>query len=61
MNQQNRRSQSILDYVSLIIIVIAVLLIMGYYVRNSLSGKFRQAADTFGGGEVYQPGHTIQK
>lgn len=55
---KNRQGQSILDYVFLILIVVAVLLIMGYYVRNSLSGKFREAADVFGGGEVYQPGHT---
>lgn len=57
---KNKQGQSILDYVSLILIVVAALLIMGYYIRNSLSGKFREAADVFGGGEVYQPGHTIQ-
>jgi nitrogen fixation protein FixH len=48
--------QSLLDYVLLFTIVVAVLLIMGYYVRNSLSGKYREAADVFGQGEVYIPG-----
>ena len=52
------RAQSIIDYVVTFTVVVAVLLIMGYYIRNSLSGKFRESADTFGQGEVYQPGET---
>ncbi len=57
----NRRGQSMIDYVILTAIVIAVLLIMGYYVRNSLCGKFRESADVFGGGEVYEPSVTTRK
>lgn len=53
--------QAMLDYVILTAIVIAVLLIMGYYVRNSLSGKLRESADVFGGGEVYEPSVTTRK
>jgi hypothetical protein len=52
------KAQSILDYAVFIIILIAVLSIMAYYVRNSLSGRFRDMADVFGSGEVYQPGQT---
>lgn len=48
-----RKGQSLLDYILLFTIVVAVILIMGYYVRNSLSGKYREAADVFGQGEVY--------
>ena len=51
-----RKGQSLLDYILLFTIVVAVILIMGYYVRNSLSGKYREAADVFGQGEVYVPG-----
>jgi hypothetical protein len=47
--------QSLLDYVLLFTIVLAALLIMGYYIRNSLSGKYRDAADVFGQGETYKP------
>ncbi len=47
--------QSVIDYIFLFTIVVAALLIMGYYVRNGISGKFRDAADTFGQGEVYIP------
>lgn len=50
-----KRGQSMLDYVLFLTIIIATLLIMGYYIRNSLSGKYREAADTFGTGEVYSP------
>ena len=50
------RGQSLLDYILLFVIVVAALLIMGYYIRNSLSGKYREAADVFGQGEVYIPG-----
>lgn len=50
--------QAILDYVILLAVVIAALLIMGYYIRNSLSAKLREGADTIGQGEVYRPGNT---
>ena len=52
------KGQAMLDYLFLLTIVIAILLLMGYYVRNSLSGKLRESADTFGRGEVYLPGDT---
>jgi len=54
----HKKGQGMLDYVILLTIVIAILLIMGYYIRNSLSGKIREGADVFGKGEVYMPGHT---
>lgn len=50
-----QRAQSLLEYVVSFAIVVAVLLIMGYYVRNSLSGKYREGADVFGRGETYKP------
>ena len=54
--RKSTAGQSLLDYILLFAIVVAALLIMGYYVRNSLSGKYREAADVFGQGEVYIPG-----
>lgn len=53
-----RNGQAILDYVILLAVVIATLLIMGYYIRNTFSGKFREGADVIGQGEVYRPGST---
>ncbi len=52
----NRRSgQAILDYVILLLIVIASLAVMGYYVRNTFSGKMREGADSIGQGETFRP------
>ena len=53
--RKNISGQSLLDYILLFTIVIASLLIMGYYIRNSLSGKYRETADVFGQGETYIP------
>lgn len=44
-----------LDYVIFLTIIVATLLVMGYYIRSSLAQKHREAADTFGAGEVYRP------
>lgn len=56
MMRKNSAGQGTLDYVLLFAIVVAALLIIGYYVRNSLSGKYRDTADVFGQGENYIPG-----
>ncbi|MBL7130236.1 MAG: hypothetical protein ISS45_02320 [Candidatus Omnitrophica bacterium] len=49
------RAQAILDYVVSLTIVIAILLLMGYYIRNSLVSKYREGADNFGRGDIYVP------
>ena len=54
-----RKAQSILEYSVLLIIIIASLAIMGYYLRNAFSGKMREGADSIGQGEVYRPGNTV--
>ena len=53
-----KSAQSILEYVVLLIIIIASLVIMRYYLRNAFSGKMREGADSIGQGEVYLPGKT---
>lgn len=50
-----RRGQGILDAVVIFIVIVAALLLMARYIRNALSGKFREAADSFGRGEVFEP------
>lgn len=44
-----------LDYVVFLTVIIAALILMGVYIRNSLSGKLREGADVFGRGETYVP------
>lgn len=53
-----RNGQSILEYIILLIIIIASLAIMRYYLRNTLSGKLREGADSIGQGETFRPGKT---
>ncbi|MFC1594083.1 hypothetical protein ACFL38_02025 [Candidatus Omnitrophota bacterium] len=50
-----RGGQALIDYTIMLIILIATVLIMQYYIRNSLAGKFREGADVFSRGEVYAP------
>lgn len=55
-----KQAQGILDYIFVLLIVIVVILLMGAFIRNALSGKMREAADTFGQGEVYAPFKTAK-
>ena len=50
-----QKGQSIIDYVVTFAVIVAALIIMGYYIRNSLSGRMRSAADSIGQGETYTP------
>lgn len=56
MQKNNRSAQSITGFVMIFVIVIATLLVMSKYVRNSMSNKVRQAGDSLGGGAQYDPG-----
>jgi Flp pilus assembly pilin Flp len=44
-------AQSIVEYVAVIIVVIAVFIAAGKYYQRSLQGRFRQAGDVIGAGE----------
>lgn len=46
-----RKAQSIVEYIAVIIVVIAVFVAIWKYYQRSLQGKFRQAGDVIGGGE----------
>jgi len=50
------KGQSILGYLILFMLVAAALFTMGYYIRNAMSGRIRQAGDSIGGGAQYDPG-----
>jgi|GEM_PF-3254498 len=58
--RKNKLSQSVIEYVVLFVIVIIVLwFFMGIYLRNSLSGTWRSAADSIGEGEVFYPNKSV--
>ena len=50
-----KRGTLAIEYAFLIAIVVAALIGMSVYLKRSLSGKWRSAADTFGYGRQYEP------
>jgi len=59
MQQKRNKAQTILGYLLIFIVVMAALIVISKYVRNSMSGKIRQAGDSIGGGAQYDPGSGI--
>ena len=53
--KQKNVSQSILEYIVVIMVITAALIVVVAYYKRSLQGKYRQAADVFGGGSQYTP------
>ncbi len=49
------KAQSIIEYLGILILVVAVFIAAGAYYRRSLQGKYRQTGDVLGGGEQYTP------
>lgn len=50
-------SQSVLEYVVLLCVILSSLLIMQVYVKRAYQGRLKQEADTLG--QQYAPTHTI--
>jgi len=47
------KAQSIVEYVAVIIVLLAVFIAMGAYYKRSLQARMRQAGDVLGSGEQY--------
>lgn len=47
------QAQSTVEYLVVILAVIAVCIVVGVYYQRSVQGKYRQAGDFLGGGEQY--------
>jgi len=52
----NHRGQSVFEYVVLLALVVAALVVMRVYMKRGIAGGLRQAADSVG--EQYSPRHT---
>ncbi len=55
MKKISLRAQSTIEYVAVILVIIGVFIVAGIYYQRSLQGKYRQTADSLGGGEQYTP------
>ena len=51
---KNKKSQNMLSYSVIIAVLAIVFLAMATYAKRAIQGKYRQAADVFGGGEQYE-------
>ncbi len=52
----NAKGVSVIEYTLITAVVVAALLGMQFYVKRAISGRWRQAADTFGYGRQYGSG-----
>jgi hypothetical protein len=60
LNQRRRQGQSTLEYVVLIIIIMAALLSLQSYIKRGIQGRLKQATDDIG--DQYSVGNTnVQK
>ena len=49
------KAQSVIEYIAVITLLVAVFIAMGAYYKRSLQGRLRQAGDVLGTGEQYTP------
>ncbi len=47
------KSQSMVEYLAVILVIIAALIAAGVHYQRSLQGRYRQAGDVLGGGLQY--------
>ena len=49
------KSQAILGYAFLIVVVVAAIIAMSVYMKRRIQGGYKRSADVFGQGEQYEP------
>lgn len=50
-----KKATSIMEYMALLLFLMAALYIFQFYVVRAISGHWKKAGDTFGGGKQYDP------
>ncbi|MBI4982891.1 MAG: hypothetical protein HZC15_07175 [Candidatus Omnitrophica bacterium] len=55
---RKNKAQSIIEFAVVFAVIVAAIIIMGQYIKNALSSKIRDTADTFGQGESFEPDKT---
>jgi len=58
IHNRMRKGSLTLERAVLIAVVAAALIAMSVYIKRAISGRFRDAADSFGFGRQYEPGVT---
>jgi Flp pilus assembly pilin Flp len=55
IRESTHKAQSVIEYVAVIVVIVAVFIAIGAYYKRTLQGRLRQAGDVLGGGEQYTP------
>ena len=50
-----KKTQTMIGYTMLFAALVAAIIMLSTYFRNSVGGRWRDTGDVFGGGEVYDP------
>jgi uncharacterized protein (UPF0333 family) len=58
--RMSQRAMFSVEYTTLIVLIILALLAMRFYLKRSMCGRVRGAADAFGQGRQYEPGVTVE-
>ena len=56
--RNNLKGFAAIEYIIMILVILAALIGMADFIRRSLSGKYRETGNAFGYGRQYQPGVT---
>jgi len=60
MNLKRKKGQSILEYITIISLLIGAILVLQKYVARAISGRFKGAGDSWGYGRLYDPDKTTE-
>ena len=56
----NKKASSVLEYMALLVVIMAAFIVIQQYLVRAFSGKWKQAGDTFGFEQQYDPrGHDL--
>ena len=55
----NKQGASMIEYVILVTLIIAVLFVMQFYISRAFHGRWKSTGDSFGMGRQYQAGQAI--
>ena len=54
-NLKYKKASSIIEYMVVVLFILAALFVFQYYISRGLAGRWKAVGDTFGGGRQYDP------
>jgi len=58
--QRKKYGQSTMEFVALIVIILAAFVVFQKYIVRSISGRWKSTGDALGQGKIFDPHHTIE-